>query len=125
VNFRAFLAFAHDLVASALTWLGAFVLAFNFVVPASAWTVAQNTFGWVAIIDGLFFLGLGLYRPMWRYASIQDLRRILKAVAVATAAIVAILVGVAGREIPFSVLFLQPVLLTLVMGGSRFFYRTW
>lgn len=125
VTIRASLAFAHDVVASGLGWLAAFYLAFNFEVPPAALQVALGTFGWVAAIDGLVFLALGLYRPMWRYASTQDLRRILKAVAVATIAIVVVLVAVSGREIPISVLMLQPVLLTMVMGGSRFSYRTW
>jgi FlaA1/EpsC-like NDP-sugar epimerase len=67
---------------------------------------------------------VGLYRGVWRFASIPDLRRIvlavgLSALAVATAFLMLRL------TIPRSVLVLNPILLLMFMGGSLFFYRAW
>ena len=43
-----------------------------------------TTVGWVMVPDALRFCLFGLYRGLWRYASIHDLRLIVFAVGVAT-----------------------------------------
>jgi FlaA1/EpsC-like NDP-sugar epimerase len=61
---------------------------------------------------------------MWRYASLPDLRRILVAVGVAAVA-VPTLMFMLQIAVPRSVLIITPILLMLVMGGSRLAYRAW
>jgi FlaA1/EpsC-like NDP-sugar epimerase len=67
----------------------------------------------------------GLYRGIWRYASLMDLRRIILAVAAAAVVTAAALPMARLGAVPRSVLILHPALLILVMGGSRFLYRAW
>ncbi len=125
MKWRAGLAFLHDLLAVALAWYLAYWLRFNLDIPAEFLAAA---YGGVAAIVPLYaavFLYFGLYRGIWRYASVLDLRRILLAVTVAAliAAATIHVIGMGG--VPRSVLLLQPLLLVLVMGGSRFAYRAW
>ena len=81
---------------------------------------------WVVPLQGLIFWRFGLYRGLWRYASVADLRRIFMAVAAAAVLIPAVLLMFRVSAIaPRSVFVIDPVLLLLVMGGSRFIYRLW
>jgi FlaA1/EpsC-like NDP-sugar epimerase len=125
-DFRTFIAFSHDLIAAIAVWWLAYLFRFNFDIPAAYQAIAVETLPWVAVIQMVTFLGFGLYRGIWRYASLHDLGRILLAVLVAAATVplvlfmLQIMVGV-----PRSVLILDPILLLLVMGGSRLAYRLW
>jgi FlaA1/EpsC-like NDP-sugar epimerase len=77
-------------------------------------------------LQAAVFIAFGLYRGVWRFASVSDLKRIFLAVASATALIIAALFMLqTGIVIPRSVIILDPILLILMMGGSRFVYRAW
>lgn len=124
-NYLAFAAFAHDVAAALAAWLCAFWLRFNLDVPPyfmfSAWESAL-----VALpIQATFFWLFGLYRGIWRFASLPDLRNIVITVVVATLAIFTALnmIGVVG--VPRSVGLLYPLLLIIFMGGNRALYRGW
>ena len=82
VNPRSMLAFAHDIVAAGIAWLIAFWLRFNFDISPEFAATMWKTVGAVVVLDATCFLGFGLYRGMWRYASLHDFRLILIAVAV-------------------------------------------
>jgi FlaA1/EpsC-like NDP-sugar epimerase len=126
INLRSGLAFAHDVVAAAVAWLAAFSLRFNFEIPAEYEIIMLQTVGGIVALDALCFWLFGLYKGLWRYASIRDLRLILTAVAVAALAFPAIVVLVQpGFVVPRSVFVLHPILLLLLMGGSRMLYRAW
>ena len=80
---------------------------------------------WVVALQSAIFLGLGLYRGIWRYASVLDLYRIVAAAALSTLAISAVVFFTYFGNIPRSVLLLDPLLLVVAMGGSRLAYRAW
>ena len=125
-NVRSALAFVHDLTAAGLAWLAAFSLRFNFDIPAEFESVMWSTVGWVMALNALFFWRFGLYRGLWRYASIHDLRLILGAVAASALAFPVILVlAQPSIVMPRSVLVLFPILLLSLMTGSRLLYRAW
>ena len=124
INPRTLAAFAHDLAACALVWFAAFALRFNLEIPAQFEGVALESLPWVVLADGAVFWLFGLYRGLWRYASLPDLKRILLAVAVGAVTVAALLFMLT-IAVPRSVLILHPLLLLLVMGGSRFAYRAW
>ena len=116
----------HDCIAAVLAWVGAFWLRFNLVVPDDVWSSMLHVGMWVIPIQTLVFSSFGLYRGIWRYASLHDLKRILGAVAIAGLAIPLVLFLARGQsQIPRSVLLIDPILLVLIMGGSRLAYRTW
>ena len=126
INYRSALAFFHDVVAAALAWLAAFSLRFNFEIPPEFEIVMWKTVGGIMFLDALCFWRFGLYKGLWRYASIHDLRLILVAVGVAALAFPAMFVlAQRGFVVPRSVFILHPILLLLLMGGSRMLYRAW
>ncbi|MDO8597056.1 MAG: polysaccharide biosynthesis protein, partial [Sulfuricaulis sp.] len=124
LNPRTALASLHDILASAAAWLIAFWLRFNFEVPQPYDTLMLESLLWVVLIQAVIFWLFGLYRGIWRYASLPDLKRIVLAVGIAALAATA-LFKMLEVPVPRSVLIFDPVLLTMIMGGSRFAYRIW
>ena len=125
MNPRTLLAFLHDAVAVALAWLLALWLRFNLDMPPENVVAAFGALLWLVPLYCVGFWYFGLYRGLWRYASLNDLQRILQAVAVCALAATAIIVVFGIPLIPRSVIILHPPLLVLFMGGSRFAYRAW
>ncbi|MEO8159503.1 MAG: nucleoside-diphosphate sugar epimerase/dehydratase [Betaproteobacteria bacterium] len=126
VNPRSALAFLHDVIAAGAAWLAAFWFRFNFDIQAEYLPVMWTTVGWVVALDAVCFWLFGLYRGLWRYASIHDLRLIVIAVGVAAIAFPALVVLIQpGFVVPRSVFVLHPLLLLFFMGGSRLLYRAW
>lgn len=123
---RTLLAVTHDLAASFVAWFFAYQLRFNFEVPAEFTRYMWATVVWVLPINASVFWCFGVYRGVWRFASIPDLKRILSAVAVATLIVTAaLLILRLPVVVPRSVLVLDPLLLVLMMGGGRLLYRAW
>ena len=125
-NTRTALAVLHDALAAALAWSFAYLLRFNFELPPHFATELHQTVYWVVTLQMIVFWRFNLYRGIWRYASTTDLRRIFLAVMLSAAAI-PLLFGMLRLDlvIPRSVLIINPLLLILMMGGSRFIYRLW
>ena len=66
------------------------------------------------VIHGAVFWMLGLYRGLWRYASLPDLRLIVIAVGLAGLAVPALFAFLrVGFEVPRTVYVLTPLLLGL------------
>jgi len=123
---RAALAFAHDVVASGIAWLAAFWLRFNFDIPSEYLKTAFLTLPWVMAVNALLFWRFGLYRGLWRYASLPDLQKILAVVGVAALVAPALFALVAPvPPIPRSAFLIAPLLLIGAMSGSRLAYRAW
>ncbi len=125
-NPRSFGAFAHDIIVAFIAWGLSFLLRFNFEIPSNFYTHLYETVFGVALLQSAVFVMFGLYQGVWRFASIPDLKRIIKAVIVAAITVAALLFMINPIVvIPRSVLILNPILLMLLMGGSRLAYRAW
>ncbi|CAB1367434.1 polysaccharide biosynthesis protein [Denitratisoma oestradiolicum] len=126
MNWRMLVATAHDIVAAALAWLAAYALAYDFAIPPRQVSIMLIELAWVIPLEGIIFMYFGLYRGIWRFASLPDLRRIALAAGSAALAVPALL-WVQGRlgSLPAGIPVLNPVLLVMMMGGSRFLYRAW
>ena len=117
---------AHDLAAVVAAWWLAYLFRFNFDIPPSHLTSLQSVLPWVVLSQFLSFQLFGLYRGHWKYASLPDLRRILLAILFGIAAIpLGLFLLQLDAIVPRSVLLLDPILLLLIMGGSRLTYRLW
>ncbi len=125
--YLSLLVFLFDLSAVLFAWVGGFLLRFNLDMPA----LFVPVMGW-----GLVFLLpahalacrlAGLYRGIWMFASLPDLKRVLRAVAFSTVALLAFFAFYRqGQQVvPRSLLVLYPMLLLLYMGGGRAAYRMW
>jgi len=119
------LALFHDLVAVVACWMLAYWLRFNLDVPEVFLSGAARSLALVVGVHVPVFWLVGLYRGIWRYASLMDLRRIIIAVAFSSMTVAAAVFMFALPDVPRSVLLLHPLLLVLAMGGSRFAYRAW
>lgn len=120
----SFCAFAFDLCAVAGAWLLGYIIRFNGPVPDPYWGGGLHALTWVMIIYAVMFRSYGLYRGLWVFASLPDLVRIAKAVGVgAICVVIASALMQPLPVVPRSVLLVSPMLLFLVMGGSRALYR--
>lgn len=114
---------AHDLAAAALAWMLAYWLRFNFDIPDYYLNGMLNNLAWVVPLHAGVFVALAVHRGMWRYVSVKDLLRIVMAVALVAALVGAGVFMLQLGDVPRSVLILQPLLLVMAMGGTRFAYR--
>ena len=117
VKHRALFAFIHDIFIVCFAWFVAYLLRFNFAIPGSflqsLWLVMI-----IAVpVQMILFAKFGLYKGIWRFASIPDLKRIILAASLSAAMITALLLMLNKTIIPRSVLLLNPLLLILFMGG--------
>ncbi len=125
VLFNRWSAFLHDLLWIPVALCLAYLLRFNFTgIPKEH----MATLGLLILISlpvqGVAFWLFGMYRGLWRFASIPDLFRILKAVcfgALCVTVIISLATRLAG--VPRSVLFLYPLLLIGGLTLPRLLYR--
>ena len=126
MQFRSIIASVHDLCVAAIAWMVSYVLRFNFDIPPHFVEAMLRNLLWIVPLQAAIFHSFGLYRGIWRFASIPDLRRITLAAGTAGLAIPALLLMLQRlNDVPRSVLVMNPLLLVLLMGGSRLVYRAW
>src|SRR5207249_4795856 len=125
-NWRSWLAFAHDVVAAAIAWVCLYWLRFNLEWHEPQISDVWRTLAWILPLQAGIFLAFGLYRGLWRFASLPDLQRIVLAAGLGAVAIPVVLVMLQLTSVvPRSVLILYPPVLIFLMAGSRFTYRIW
>ncbi len=118
-------AFVHDLLTIPVAWLLAYWLRFNLDhIPPEFLAGALKSLPWVILIQGSVYWLLGLYRGVWRFASLPDLVRITQAVLAATALVLVTLfilnrTALVPRSVPVLYLGLQ----LLLLAGPRVLYR--
>jgi FlaA1/EpsC-like NDP-sugar epimerase len=123
-SFRSALAFMHDIAVAIFAWFSAFLLRFNFNIPLEQMALMKSTIIMVFVLEAITSISFGLYRGTWRFASLTDLKRILLSVFTSSAILVSMLfVMNTEPNVPRSILILNPILLILMMSGSRIIYR--
>lgn len=114
----------HDIAVAMFAWFSAFLLRFNFNIPSEQMALMKNTLIMVFVVEAMTSFSFGLYRGTWRFASLTDLKRILAVAFVSSVILVSILfIMNTETNIPRSILILNPILLILMMSGSRIIYR--
>ena len=117
---------AHDLVMVYVCWQVLHVLRYLTRQETWPWLDFSPTVAWVLVAQGLVFWRVGLYRGLWRFASVPDLWNIFKA---ALWGLTAIILGLAVYNrlgsVPRSVLVSYPFVLTALLGLPRLAYRMW
>jgi len=127
IVFRSLYVFLFDVSALIFAWVGGFFLRFNFELP--------EPFSPVLLWGVLFLLPAhvlacrlaGLYRGIWMFASLPDLKRVLRSVGYSTAGLLLFFAFYRNgmQAVPRSMLVLYPLLLVVYMGGGRAIYRMW
>ena len=82
---RSALVFIHDLFVAAAAWIGAYWLRFNFDIPQEFATVMWGGLLIIVPLHGVVFYAFGLYRGLWRFASVSAAARSLKGCGAASA----------------------------------------
>ena len=118
-------AFLHDLMMIPVAWLGALWLRFNLdSIPPAFLDQAFRMLAVVVVVQGATFMYFGLYRGVWRFASIPDLVRILQAVVVgASLCALAVFLMTRMESIPRASFPLFAGLLIILLSGPRLAYR--
>ncbi|MCD9026978.1 polysaccharide biosynthesis protein [Luteimonas sp. BDR2-5] len=116
----------HDLTMVWLCWVGLHQFRLAVMPNAPSLQTWSTEIALILLAQGLIFWKVGLYRGVWRFASVPDLLNILKAAVLGLLAIVLVLF-LYNRldQVPRSVLVLYPLMLTALLGMPRLLYRTW
>jgi FlaA1/EpsC-like NDP-sugar epimerase len=118
--------FAHDLCMVWLSWYG--LHRFRYAIQPSPGALSGMSTEMLLVLcaQGLVFWRVGLYRGVWRFASVPDLVNIMKAALFGLLAIVIALVFYNRLNlVPRTVLVLYPVVLSALLGMPRLLYRSW
>ncbi len=115
----------HDMLMILIAWLLAYWFRFNLQsVPHEYWRSALLYLWIVVPIQAILFWLVGLYRGVWRFASLPDLLRILKGTGVGLVVIVSVIFALYLLDgVPRSVPLLYGLFLIVLLSGPRFIYR--
>jgi len=126
VSARAAIVYLHDLTMTGIAFLVALWLrvgeqAFGEFSDATLYGVPM-----IVIIAVVVYRLAGLYRGIWRYASIPDLVQLTKAVTIVVLVFLPVMFLVTRLEtVPRSVPPILWFVLLIFLGGPRFAYRLW
>jgi FlaA1/EpsC-like NDP-sugar epimerase len=121
---RSFLTFLHDVGMAALSFLISLTLRLGQDILV--WPREVVGFGLVAFtgVAAVVFFSMRLDRTVWRYASMSDLSRIVRAVVVCIALFIVVqFLATRLDDFPRSFLIIEFFVLTLLLAGPRFAYR--
>jgi len=123
-NKRRLLVFAVDVALIAVAYVAAFLLRFDFSIPADQWTIFLKGLWIVLAIKPLVFLVSGLYRNLWRYASLHDAMEIFKVITISSVMAVFTVMYVRHFDsFPRSIFILDWFLLFSLVSASRLVWR--
>lgn len=119
------MAILHDILIIPIAWFSAFWLRFNLDgIPIDALDIAINQLPVIMLAQGVTYWMVGLYRGIWRFASIPDLLRIIRAVLIGcVVSLILLFFTTRLQGFPRSVLPIYAMLLVIGLGGSRFAVR--
>jgi len=117
---------AHDLLMVAIVWCVLHWLRYSIVadgvMPTLDWTQLAIVLG----LQAMVFWWVGLYRGLWRFASVPDLANLMKA---GLLGVLCIVIGLflynRLQGVPRAVLVVYPFALVAALGMPRLLYRAW
>ena len=122
---RTAFAYGHDIVMAAASFVLSLYLRLGdlaFIAPYDD-ILLPGTLAFAAIAASVF-LFMGLYRGLWRYASLEDLTAIAKAATLTVLLFLAVLFLATRLEVlPRSIVVINWFVLIALLGGPRFVYR--
>ncbi len=116
----------HDLAMVWVAWISTNWLRYSLEVnpPTFAWFTPE--IGMVLGAQGLVLWWTGLYKGLWRFASLPDLWNIMRASVIGSIAIaVALFLYNRLGTVPRAVLVIYPAALVVLLGAPRMAYRYW
>ena len=116
----------HDMAMVWVAWTAVSMLRWSLEVNPRAIALFGPEVWLVLAAQGVIFWWTGLYKGLWRFASLPDLWNIVKA-AVLGALAIAITLFLYNRleTVPRTVLTVYPIVLAVLLGVPRLTYRYW
>ncbi len=116
----------HDLLMVWAAWLISNALRFSLVPNAPSFTLFPPELPVVLLAQGVVLWWTGLYRGLWRFASLPDLWNIARACLLGALAVFSALFLLTRLEnVPRTVMALYPLTLLVCLGAPRWLYRFW
>ncbi|MEP7042314.1 MAG: nucleoside-diphosphate sugar epimerase/dehydratase [Dokdonella sp.] len=117
---------AHDMVMVWVAWTLVSVVRWSFAQNPSPVSLFDAEVWLVLAAQGLIFWWTGLYRGLWRFASVPDIWNIFRACVLgAFAAAITLFLYNRLVTVPRTVLAIYPLVLAVLLGGPRLLYRYW
>lgn len=116
---------SHDATMICLAWGGAFWLRYNLsYVPLPSFHAAEHLLPLVLMIQLSTMVAFGLYRGIWRFASMVDLIRIVKTVAIGVGlTLLAVFLWSRLVNVPRAIFPIYTMLLLCFLSGPRLVFR--
>ena len=123
---RAKAAFGHDVAMAAVSFLLSCYLRVGDGIHSYSWKLLAGYDLAFAAIAGAVFWWTGLYRGIWRYASLPDMLALLRAVTIVMLLFFPVMFVITRlEELPRSLPGINWLVLTALLGGPRFAYRAY
>ena len=116
----------HDLAMVWIAWISTNWLRYSLEAnpPPFAWFTPE--IGIALLAQGLVLWWTGLYKGLWRFASLPDLWNIIRACVIGSIAIaIALFLYNRLATVPRAVLVIYPAVLVVLLGAPRMAYRYW
>ena len=124
IKFRRPLIIGFHVVLIVLANYLAFWIRFDGVISNEDLALMIKMMPWLILIRGLMFVPLQLYKGLWRYTGIWDLRNVIIGVIGSTTVFyIVVHWGYGLRSYPLSIFIIDSLLLIFFMGGSRLAHR--
>jgi len=116
----------HDLAMVWVCWVGLHQFRHSVMESSPTFSLWSTDIALILLAQGLIFWKVGLYRGLWRFASVPDLLNIVKASVLGLLAIMLVLFVYNRLSlVPRTVLISYPLLLAALLGMPRLLYRAW
>jgi len=113
-----------DLLLIILAYWSAYAIKFGAFSRSPAWTLFLRTLPVIVFVKMLVFLGMGVYRGIWRYTSVDDLIVFAKAVVLSSLATLgAVLFKFRFEGFSRTVFLIDGLLMLMFLAGSRMAFR--
>jgi len=123
-KFRRLIIIAIHLVLVLCAYILAFYLRLDFKIDNTYWQIIIKTLPMIVCIKMIVFGYLGLYSGLWRYVSVDDIWRIIKAQVLATLCFITVIVFLhTFAGFPRSIFVLDCILSFCLIAGVRFTTR--
>lgn len=124
VKSNIILEIALYLFAFGLSYIAAFYVRLEGIVPAQTWTIINKTVLWVIAIRAGSFVLFRVFHGQWRYCSILDVIAILKATTLSSILIITLFyILFQFQGMPRSVFIIDWMIVILLVSGMRFSRR--
>jgi FlaA1/EpsC-like NDP-sugar epimerase len=120
------LVFLLDVALVAASLLSSFLLRFDFRITGPQWDLLGQALAVVLVVKPALFAASGIYRSIWRYASLQDAYDIFKVATVSSLLSSFLLLFLHGtQELPLAICILDWAILFSLVAASRLGWRVY